>query len=552
MKIKNRNNFVAREELSIGPLQGLYNQQLWDLCSTNALASLSLEGSVNPALDIIGWDVSDVHRIEEQMISYIAPDGTADGSPSVGYHADPCAPGNTFEWGGCGFVLEGWGRIRRASQERDITDAAIRYCETQPRYRIDGRQIMNDYEWDLVQMAAVLNQDIQRQFIVGNNTVDGQADGLRRLVNYGYTDPVTGEACSSMDATVVDYNGNTVLLGDGPNAVSVNGSSIGTTWNFIDIVNSWARRVAQRINMSSLTGVPVHIGLAPTEFITCLLEAWVCYTVCAGDSTRMDSFEARSRLETLMSQFGGYRSVTLSFHGVPITFIPYDYELIEGDGESEVYILTPRVGNTPLLRGHVKDMNAAFNASGAGDYGNRDRFRVTDGNRLLSWDNTDHTCFKVNAEMQFRWLMRAPWAQLRFTNVACSTPFGHISGDPLSAAYPESNLVKADEAVNYVTQVAAQAVDDLYYEDIDTQLVVNAANGVLANDIGEPAPTATPIAAGASTEGGTVNLSADGSFTYDPPSATFTGVDTFDYTIDNGYGSSDTGTVTIIVYDTNA
>jgi uncharacterized repeat protein (TIGR01451 family) len=79
----------------------------------------------------------------------------------------------------------------------------------------------------------------------------------------------------------------------------------------------------------------------------------------------------------------------------------------------------------------------------------------------------------------------------------------------------------------------------------NTQLVVGTP-GVLTNDFGLPAPTAVPIAAGSTTQGGTVTLNADGSFTYDPASA-FTGTDTFTYTATNGLTPNDTATVSIVV-----
>lgn len=55
----------------------------------------------------------------------------------------------------------------------------------------------------------------------------------------------------------------------------------------------------------------------------------------------------------------------------------------------------------------------------------------------------------------------------------------------------------------------------------------------------------TPIVNGTSTQGGTVNMGADGAFTY-LPAAGFTGVDTFTYTVTDG-SLTDTGTVTITV-----
>jgi methionine-rich copper-binding protein CopC len=90
------------------------------------------------------------------------------------------------------------------------------------------------------------------------------------------------------------------------------------------------------------------------------------------------------------------------------------------------------------------------------------------------------------------------------------------------------------------------ARNDTYNATLDTQLVVATAQGVLANDTGIPTPTATAIASGATTGGGTVTLNTDGSFTYTPASG-YQGADTFTYTATNGNSPDDTATVTINV-----
>jgi uncharacterized repeat protein (TIGR01451 family) len=95
-------------------------------------------------------------------------------------------------------------------------------------------------------------------------------------------------------------------------------------------------------------------------------------------------------------------------------------------------------------------------------------------------------------------------------------------------------------------RVSPLAYADSYNATVNTPLSI-AAPGVLSNDTGTPAPAAQPIAAGATAQGGTVTLNADGSFTYTPPSATFEGADTFGYTVTNGTTPNDTATVTINV-----
>jgi uncharacterized repeat protein (TIGR01451 family) len=94
-------------------------------------------------------------------------------------------------------------------------------------------------------------------------------------------------------------------------------------------------------------------------------------------------------------------------------------------------------------------------------------------------------------------------------------------------------------------KVSPLAFADSYNATKDVALSI-AAPGVLANDTGTPSPTAQPIAGGATTQGGTVTLNADGSFNYTPP-AGFEGADTFNYTATNGQSPNDAATVTINV-----
>jgi len=89
-----------------------------------------------------------------------------------------------------------------------------------------------------------------------------------------------------------------------------------------------------------------------------------------------------------------------------------------------------------------------------------------------------------------------------------------------------------------------EAKDD-EYDGVHGAGLTVAAPGVLSNDTGVPAPSTTPIANGATTEGGTVTLGADGRFTY-TPRAGFSGTDTFTYTAGNG-DTTDTATVSIDV-----
>lgn len=440
--------FNARVERDADPLtlpqavDGIYNQLLFDLCGDNDLVSLSLMGAYNPALDAIGFVTNNTYHIHEDMIVYVSADGAAAGEPTSGVQTDPCAPGNEIESGGCAFELTGWGRLRRSSPVRDITDVMLKYCEQQPIYNIAGQRIDNDYEWDVVRLMSVILHDFQRLFITGNNANPGEADGLEQLVTYGYTDPDTAEDCTSMDSTVVDWNGNAICPTNGAVGVTVNGVLITDGYRLTDIIKAFLRKTQTGIQMSSLVGAPLHVGLATTATLNCLISCYVCDLVCGGDVERMDTFEARAEIARLRQQFGANGAVLLSFEGYPVLFYAYDWELYDDQsGYTDMYLLTPTVGNTPLLRIQVKDMSEATRITERGT----DVFRVTDQNRVLSWENWDNTCYQVSSELQWRVYLPAPWAQMRITNVTCDTPLGEISPDPLSSVFIEGNLVAHSE-----------------------------------------------------------------------------------------------------------
>jgi putative cofactor-binding repeat protein len=134
--------------------------------------------------------------------------------------------------------------------------------------------------------------------------------------------------------------------------------------------------------------------------------------------------------------------------------------------------------------------------------------------------------------------------------VACG---GGSSGDGTSALAPNNpnnpnNPLDPNNPGNQNPVPTLTAAADSYAWLGNSRISVPAANGLLANDT-----LATGAAAfqGASTGGGTVTITADGGFTYEPPAPTaagaFTGTDTFTYTASAADGTTAQGTVTITI-----
>ncbi|HEY1011860.1 MAG TPA: Ig-like domain-containing protein, partial [Herpetosiphonaceae bacterium] len=139
------------------------------------------------------------------------------------------------------------------------------------------------------------------------------------------------------------------------------------------------------------------------------------------------------------------------------------------------------------------------------------------------------------------------------------TPPTDFTGED-AFSYRIANGIGNPVAANVTLTVRqpAAAVDDSY--NGATGAPINqAAPGVLANDAGVPAPrvvsygtsaapgtVAVPGAPTPTDQGGTVQVNADGSFSYAPP-AGFEGTDRFGYTISNGVGPADSAVVSIVL-----
>ena len=430
---------------------------LFDLCNDQDLMSLSLEGT-SPFLDWLTWRLTDLCVIRKSFITYTAPEHTftMEGKGpeahivrncSPGYLADPCEDPYGTEWGKCEFELRDFGRLRRHSPTRDITMNAVRLCEAQPRYRLDGTMITDDREFDIRVVTETLLQDLKRMIITGAASTPGMFDGLNALVKTNYTDP-TGQPCHSMDSNIIDWNGNQLAGGAG---ITWNGTAIGATYDFVDVLLAAFRRVMQRISWAPvLNSQRLRVGdivlVMPTFMTRCLLDMYTCWSVCPnvdweegiGVIQALNTFEARTYRNQLNGGMFGAGRIYLD--GFEIPLIAYDWGLQQGPTTADVYMLTGSVGNVRVLEGQLLDMRKVPGGSGVSGY-----YSYTDGGKILTWPIMEHTCVQQIVEMRPRILAWAPWAQVRFEDVVCNQPGGNLSPDPCEGSFfPETSFVPAE------------------------------------------------------------------------------------------------------------
>ncbi|MBL9156129.1 MAG: cadherin-like domain-containing protein [Verrucomicrobiales bacterium] len=141
-----------------------------------------------------------------------------------------------------------------------------------------------------------------------------------------------------------------------------------------------------------------------------------------------------------------------------------------------------------------------------------------------------------------------PGSGVNYTIQINNTGAGNATGTKIDNPTP-TNMTLVPTSI----RTTCLAINDVYSCLGNVPITIAAGSGVLANDtdpdnLGGGTLSATAIAAGATTQGGTVTLSTNGGFVYTPP-AGFTGADSFTYTLNDNddTASTDTATVTINV-----
>lgn len=402
----------------------------FDRC-VDELMSLHFGGRMG-ILDLFNWRVDDTYTKTFNYITYVRPE-YATGNPTAGHLADPCEDPKSFEYGTSQITLEGFGRYGRMGPVREIL-APTQYCKTDPRYRLDGTPVTNEFEWDMAFMMDVLKQDLFRDIIVGNSSTAGKFDGLLQWINTDYDTEL-------LNSTVIDWNSNGIEGGAG---TTINGNPIASGTNLINVLLAVFRRFRQRIKWSpTLANEELNgrnmVLVMPTFLSECLLDAFTCWSVCEGgefNPVNLMTYEARNFRDSLNG--GRYGGGFIRLDGQVIDIYPYDWETIHGENRGDIYFLTLSVGNQQLWEGEHLSASAA--SSRMNTLGH-DQYFSTDGGRIIGTTDVDNLCRQTKIWIRPRLVNRAPWLQARIMDVECARILDPLSPDPLSSFFPHTSFL---------------------------------------------------------------------------------------------------------------
>ena len=135
--------------------------------------------------------------------------------------------------------------------------------------------------------------------------------------------------------------------------------------------------------------------------------------------------------------------------------------------------------------------------------------------------------------------------KLRFIATATTANLQLRPGANMGSLEADLESVNLSVTVNNVVLVPGAKADD--YETppgftLDGNIFINNGNGADTNGTGT---TSIDSYDNLTTDGGAVVITADGNFTYTPVSLSYTGIDTFTYTLIDSNGAISTATVTI-------
>ena len=411
---------------------------LFDPCGSDDLLAFTIEGE--KLLDWIGWRADNQCKQFVKMLSYAGPAGASTGAEATGAIA-ACADAPGVEFGTCEVLLPDKGRIARAGPVRDLTENNRKVCNDYPVFTKQGEQISDELVWSLTLAGIALKQDLKRMLISGNPDTTGEFAGLEALVNTGYVNATDGRRCSAMDSYVLNWGSNTM-------ATEVGG------FDLVDYLVDIVRRIRTRAMWANLGAIPAgdQVLVMPAYLRDQLLDTFTFWSIEPGAQyaeVNFMNYETRQFRNSLNGGTYGDGQIFIDGQAVPI--IVYDWHPMTQAAPNfigDIYVLTRRIGNMPVLWGQYIDMRDP--ASAFSNQAGYAHYKATDGGKFLTYWKTDNTCTEATVLMRPNLYLSAPWAQARIMSVAAHRPLDPINPDPTSSYFVEGFITPATCPEDYL------------------------------------------------------------------------------------------------------
>lgn len=401
---------------------------IFDPCSNGDVFGLQV--ATVGLMNWIGWRPNQFYRRHVDFITWMGPEGTAAGSPRTGAIA-PCDDPYSWEYGYCGYDLLHTSWYGIAGQSLDPHTITQVRCETTPRYRLNGVQIMDDVEWQMNGILNVLQQQLRHALVTGSHDNAHEMNGLESLIKTGYTGD-NGENCAELDSIVKAWNDNL----DG---------AVNNLGNFFDYLDEVVTEIEYRSSAIGTISETDMVLFTSRFMATCLLDAYACYTTCGvtdtGDVTDQ-ALRAQQRAARMALNGGplydgaaavGFLNLK-SGRRLPI-IVDDTFTITKpvADYCTDIYLLTRRIGSIDVLYGEYLDMRIYENRVKA----QMPMFtaRADAAGRFVTKGKEDNFCVQLIMGTSPEIYLSAPWAQVRFENVCCSRKRQPISSNVFSPKY---------------------------------------------------------------------------------------------------------------------
>lgn len=428
-----QNNPLAFKEtsLTVPGYANIYGRfSIFDACSAGDI--IGLQVATHGFMQWLGWRPNKYYRRRVDFISWWGPSGTAAGSP-VSMAGAPCADPTTWEYGKAGYELLHTSWYHLGGDALDPHTVVQERCETSPRYRLNGRLISDDVEWQMNGIENVLAQGIKRDLVHGSHANAYEMDGLENIIKTGFTDD-GGNLTPMLDSILVNWANDDL---DG----AVNGFG-----NFFEYLDEVVTEIEFRAQGRGGIAERDMVLLTSRFMATCLLDSYACYTTCGvtnSNDITDQALRGQQRAERRALNGGplydGNAAVGFlhlkSGRRIPI-IVEDALDISKGSSSSyctDIYLLTRRIGSMDVLYGEYLDMRTYENR--VRRYAPDFSVRADQAGRFALKHKEDNWCISLQMGTSTELYYSAPWAQARFSNVCCGRQRQPLVGDPYQPQY---------------------------------------------------------------------------------------------------------------------